>query len=122
MPLAKYDYELPLTTSDETFTYWRSVLMPDQIDADHYEDMPYPKFLRERTGVHIQYLIIASASRKENFAAMLASDDLPDLVSGYRSYYPGTMQNSIDDGYSINLYDYKEYIPNYWYTICTWRS
>ena len=117
VPLSKYDYELPLTTSDETFTYWRSVMMPDQIDVDHYEDMPYPAFLRERTGVHIQYMIIASASRKENFAAMLASDDLPDLVSGYRSYYPGTMQNSIDDGYSINLYDYKEYIPNYWYTI-----
>ena len=79
--------------------------------------MPYPKFLRERTGVHIKYMIIASAARKENFASMLAADDLPNLVSGYHSFYPGTMLNSIEDGYSINLYDYKEYIPNYWYTI-----
>ena len=117
VPLEKYDYELPLTTSDETFTYWRSVMLPDQIDAEHYEDMPYPKFLRERTGVHIQYMIIASAARKENFASMLASDDLPDLVSGYHNYYPGTMFNSIEDGYSVNIYDYKEYVPNYYYTI-----
>ena len=117
IPLEKYEYELPLTTSDEKFTYWDGPLLPDQIDPDHYEDMPYPKFLRERTGVHIEYMMIASASRKENFAALLASDELPDLIMTYRSYYPGTMLQSIEDGYSVNIYDYKEYCPNYMYTI-----
>ena len=61
--------------------------------------------------------MIASASRKENFAALLASDDLLDIMISYSSYYPSTMFNSIEDGYSINLYDYKEYMPNYYYEI-----
>ena len=117
VPLEKYAYELPLTTSDEVFTYWTGSLLPDQIDPDHYEDMAYPKYIRELTGVHIEYHIVASASRKENFAALLASDDLMDLMISFKSNYPGTMINAIEDGYSVNLYDYKEYMPNYWYMI-----
>ena len=117
VPLSTYAYELPLTTSDETFSYWTGALLPDQIDPDHYEDMAYPKYIRELTGVHIEYAIIASASRKENFAALLASDDLYDLMISFKSYYPGTMINAIEDGYTINLFDYKEYMPNYWYWI-----
>ena len=113
----KYNYTLPLTTSDEVFTYWTGSLVPDQIDPDHYEEMPYPSYLLELTGVHIEYHVIASASRKENFAALLASDDLLDLMISYSSYYPSTMFNSIEDGYSVNLYDYKEYMPNYYYEI-----
>ena len=117
VPLEKYAYSLPLTTSDEVFTYWTGSLVPDQIDPDHYEDGPYPSLLRELTGVNIEYHAIASASRKENFAALLASDDLFDLMISFKAYYPGTMWNAMEDGYSVNLYDYKDYFPNYMYML-----
>ena len=117
VPLEKYHYELPLTTSDETFSYWISPVLPDQIDPDHYADMPYPAYLREKTGVHIEYMLIAAQSKAENFAALLATDALPDLMSNYRSYYPTTLLNSIEDGFSVNLYDYREYMPNYYHEI-----
>ena len=119
VPLSKYDYELPLTTSDETFSYWAGAMLPDQIDPDHYEEMPYPAYLLQKTGVHIEYLMITGASRMENFSALLASDALPDLMINYKWYYPRTIQNSIEDGYTVNIYDYKEYCPNYYY--CIWE-
>lgn len=118
VPLEKYTYEVPLTTSDEVFTYWTGVMLPDQIDVDDYEGMPHPSLLRETTGVHIEYLIVASASRASNCAVLVASDDLPDLCSDLNYYYPGTMREAISDGYTANLYDYWDYMPNYAY--CIW--
>ncbi len=118
VPTAKYEYELPLTTTDEVFTYWTAPVLPDQIDVDNYEDMPFPKALREKTGVHIEYLLVDYATKFENCAALVASDSLPDLLSDLNLYFPGTLQSALDDEYIVNLYDYKEYMPNYYY--CIW--
>ena len=106
VPLEKYTYEVPLTTSDEVFTYWTGMLLPDAIDADGYEGMPYPTLLRETTGVHIEYDLVASSSRAQNCAVLVASDALPDLLSNINYYFPGTMRSAIDDadrGYQRQL-------------------
>lgn len=117
VPLEKYTYEVPLTTSDEVFTYWTGMLLPDAIDADGYEGMPYPTYLRETTGVHIEYDLVANSSRSQNCAVLVASDALPDLLSNINYYFPGTMRSAIDDGYVANLFEYKDYFPNYYYCI-----
>ena len=74
-------------------------MVPDQIkDPDHYEEMPYQAMLLDLTGVHIEYHVIASASRKENFAALLASDDLLDIMisySGNTLYNNGTYRRPL---------------------------
>lgn len=117
VPLSKYEYEGPLTTTDEVFTYWTSPVLADQI-AEDYASMPYPAALAEKTGVHLEYLLVSMTQRSQNFAMLLASDDLPDLISDYSAYYPGAMETSVEENFSVNLYDYKEYMPNYYY--CIW--
>lgn len=117
VPKTKYNYELPLSTTDEVFTYWTSPVLPDQIDSGDYAGMPYPAALAEKTGVHLEYMLVSMTSRVENFSTLLAADDLPDLMSDYELYYSKGILSSIEDGYSVNLYDYKEYMPNYYYSI-----
>ena len=70
---------------------------------------------RNRTGVNIEYIIVPSETRGENFSVMLNSDDLTDLVSQAMYFYPGSPKSAIEDEYFVNLYEYREYMPNYIY-------
>lgn len=116
-PTANYEYELPLSTTDEEFTYWTTCYTPQAITEENFGDMPYQAALSEKTGVNINYMIVSSATMRENFSVLIASDDLPDLMSGAYYYYTGPLESGIDEGYFANLYEYREYIPNYLYQI-----
>ncbi len=115
IPLAPYEYQLPLSATDEVFTYWTCPVLVDAVPESGYEDMEYPAALAEKTGVHLEYLMIAWADRATNFSVLVASDDLPDLLTNPNMFYPGTMQEAVDDGFIVNLFDYKDYMPNYYY-------
>lgn len=114
VPKEPYEYPLPLSTTDEVFTYWACPSIVDAIPESGYEEMPYPAALTEKTGVHLEYHIIGWAERATNFSVLLASDDLPDLMTNPDWYYPGPLQQAVDDGFFANLYDYKDYMPNYY--------
>ena len=115
IPTAPYDYELPLTVNEDVVTLWTSSWSPAYIPEGGYGSMEYPRYLAEITGVNIEYTIIATANLQQNFSVLLAADDLCDIHSNGLSYYSGTTREAIDDGWFVNLYDYKEYIPNYLY-------
>jgi putative aldouronate transport system substrate-binding protein len=123
VPLGPYEYELPLTTSDEVITLWTSgPILQDAVPESGMQDAPYQAEIRKRTGVNIEYVVTAFGApgpgpRQDNFMVLLAADDLPDVVTNVDWYYPGSLQTAFDDGYFVNLYDYKEYFPNYWYTV-----
>lgn len=117
LPTANYEYELPLSTTDEVFTYWTTCYTPQIISEEGFSNMPFQTALREKTGVNIEYIIVDSTAMRENFSMLLASDDLPDLISNGYYYYPGPVMSAIEDDYFVNLYDYKEYIPNYLYQV-----
>ncbi|NLO47473.1 MAG: hypothetical protein GX111_04015 [Clostridiales bacterium] len=121
-PLANYEYELPLSTTDEVFTFWTTCYSPEAITEDNFGDMPYQSALREKTGVNIEYMIISSDMMRENLSMIIASDDLPDLMSNVYYYFAGPITSGIEDGYFANLYDYKEYIPNYLYQVTRYES
>ena len=120
VPTEQYVYELPLTTTDEVFTMWTSPILIDQLPDNGMADLPLQTELRDRTGVIIEYVEIAGAypgagPRNENFAVLLAADDLPDIVTNVDWYYPGPLAGAWDDGFFVNLYDYLEYMPCYWW-------
>ncbi|NLO49452.1 MAG: hypothetical protein GX111_14260 [Clostridiales bacterium] len=117
VPTGNYAYDLPLSTTDEVFTEWTTPIIADEIPETGAEDMTYFKAAREMTGVNIEYLMISWADRATNFSVLLASDDLPDLITNGNLYYTGTLQQAVDDGFYANLYDYKEYMPNYYRSI-----
>ncbi len=114
-PTANYDYTLPLSTTDEVFTQWTVCWTPQYIPEGGFGTMPYPTYLNETTGVNIEYVIISGDNRQANFAVLLAADDLCDISAGGLSFYSGTVRSAVEDEWFVNLYDYKDYMPNYMY-------
>jgi hypothetical protein len=121
-PTGPYEYELPISTTDETLSFWTTSFTPQYIPEGGYDTIPYINGLKEKTGVNIEYLIFSSEARAENFSVLLASDEIPDICSQPYLYYPGTKRNAIDEGYFTNLYDYKDYCPNYLYNVISHKD
>ncbi len=117
VPLTKYEYELPLSTTDEVFTYLTSPMIVDAVPESGYEDMPYPAMLAEKTGVNLEYVLVAFGNRWDNMSVLVASDDIPNLSTNIDWFFPGPLEQALEDNYIVNLYDYKEYMPNYFYEI-----
>ena len=113
----KYEYVLPLSTTDEVLTYWGVCYIPQYLPEGGYNEMPLPVEVENRTGVHVEYSMLAADALQNNFSVLLASDSLLDIMCGARSYYTGkSFKEAIrEEGYFVNLYDYREYMPNYLY-------
>jgi len=114
VPKDYYTYELPLSTTDEVFTYTWLCMVPNYIPEEGYESMEFPQEVKKTLGVNIEYNVVTFVNARENFSARLAADDLCDLTFSAHWYYPGSKLEAIDDGYFANLYDYKQYMPNYY--------
>ena len=113
----KYEYTQPLTTTDETLSFWTVCWTPALMPASgEWNDLGYAQGQEEATGVHIEYVITDGATRAENFSVLLAADDLCDLSASGAFFYSGTIKEAVyDEAYFVNVYDYKEYCPNYIY-------
>ena len=116
-PTAPYDYTAPLTTSDEVFTFWTVVWSTAALPEDGYGASPLPVAEHAATGVNIEYVVISQDVRQQNYSVLLAADDLCDISAQATSFHPTTAQQAIEDGYFVNIYDYKEYCPNYIYQV-----
>lgn len=114
-PTAPYDYELPISTTDEVLSFWTVVWSPQHLPEEGYGSMDFPEGERELTGVNIEYVVVPFESRAENYSILLNSDDLCDIMTQATAYHPGTYEDAIEDGFWVNLYDYIEYMPNYIY-------
>lgn len=113
----KYDYVLPLSTTDEVLTYWGVCYIPQYLPEGGFNETPLPIEVENRTGVHVEYSMLAADALQNNFSVLIASDSLLDIMCGARSYYNGgTFKDAIlEEGYFVNLYDYRDYMPNYMY-------
>ncbi|MDR0818592.1 MAG: hypothetical protein LBN43_03350 [Oscillospiraceae bacterium] len=114
-----YDYELPLSTNSDvelSMYYW--LFDPMLQTTDSMRDMPYQTYIRDKTGVNLNYITLAFDAVQPAFQIALAADDLPDIVINPTSYYTaGTQTQLVDENYLVNLYDYRAYMPNYLYQI-----
>ena len=118
-PLEKYEYELPLSTTDEKFTNMTLSFTPQYIPEAGMGSMPMYKGMEDMTGVHIEYNVVASAQYSERLGVMEASQDLCDITAGFWAYHQGgSLTQCIDDEVIINHYDYREYAPNF----CKWAK
>ena len=64
--------------------------------------------------MHVEYINVPSTSRQDTFGVLVASDDLCDIMS-CANYYPKGTLAMVEDGYFVNIYDHKEWMPNYLY-------
>ena len=112
-----YEYELPLCTTDEVLSYWTCLYTPEFLPGA-YQDSPFPTAVEEETGVHVEYIMIDRNSRGDNFSVLLAADELPDICSQVTWFYPGVFKDAIlSDHFFVNLYDYRDYMPNYMFEV-----
>ncbi len=119
-PATKYEYELPFCTTDEVLTNWTVNWTPQYLPESGYQGVPTFYMMEEMTGVHMEWDLIASSSRAENLSIALASDELDDILGQFNYYYSGgTMEQAIEDEYIVNLYLYRDYMPNYLWEVQT---
>jgi putative aldouronate transport system substrate-binding protein len=72
--------------------------------------------LEKRTNIHIEYTHPAAGRDQEveSFNLMIASNDLPDIISNSSTKYPGGDDKAISDSVYVKLNDYiDKYAPNY---------
>ncbi len=112
-----YTYEMPLTTTDEIFTMWTTIYTPQYIPEEGYGSLPLPTYDRELTGVNVEYEIIETSNRQSNFSVLRAADDFRDIMTNGAVYYGGVDTDILTEGYFVNLYDYRDYLPNYMYLV-----
>ncbi len=114
---APYEYAQPFCTTDEVLTYWNTCYTPQYIPAEGFSSMEYQRELVELTGVNIEYVVTPAETKSQNFAVMLASDDLPDIMSLGLTYYGKSAEDAINEGWFVNIWDYRDYAPNYFYQV-----
>ena len=112
-----FEYTLPLSTTDEVFTYWTTCWTPQYIPDGGLKELATLKEIENETGVHIEYEAVSSDTRSQNFSVLLAADDLRDIMDQANYFYTSAPRTMIDDGWFINFYDYREYMPNYLYNL-----
>ena len=117
-----YEYDLPLSTTDEVFTNMTLSFTPQYLPEGGMGDLPMYAGMEELTGVHIEYNVIASASFRETLSVMEASDEMCDITAGFYAYHQGSsLAEAIEEEIIINHYDWKDYAPNYTYQAKKWK-
>ena len=95
---------------------WTTFWLPQYIPEGGMKELETLAYMEEITGVHIEYEVISSEQRSTNFSVLLAADDLCDIMVGANSFYPGNFKLGVtEEEFFVNLYDYREYTPNYIY-------
>lgn len=72
------------------------------------------QLLEKATNVHINFDTPSFNSERERFQIMIASQEYPDIIGNFGTYYSHGIMNAIDTGIAIKLDDYiDKYMPNY---------
>lgn len=108
---------LPLTTGDESFSFWVGAnpnAIPYWGDDGMASCYAYQE-LMERTGVTMDFITISNEAATERFNVTLAGEDYPDVFLSFTNFYTRGYDMAISDDIVINLADYLETeVPNYW--------
>lgn len=102
---------LPLVTEPTTLRFWwPSVNSMLEYDYSHASDYLYFREMEKRTGVTVEIEIPNEPSTQ--FGLMIASQDYPDFVENFGSYYTQGLDHAIEEELIVDLNDYAEYLPN----------
>lgn len=105
---------LPLTEEKITLTAWSSVAPFFFQTAESFDDNAYVQEYERLTNVHVKYTIVDGTNATTAFGTMIASLDLPDMISNVESRYSGGLAAALDNDIIVDLSDIAaEYAPNY---------
>jgi putative aldouronate transport system substrate-binding protein len=103
----------PVSGSNTTITIARTVdasLTPGGVSS--YNDAPGVKALIEQTGIKVEFIEPVDATA---LLLYLAGGNLPDVVFGNKTFYPGGVTKMHEDGLARDITDLLPlYAPDYW--------
>lgn len=95
---------------DDTLSFW---FPSDNIWQQQYSDFadtPIGKKIEKETGIKVEYILPTAGQVNEQFQVLLASDELPDIVSNNWSSFAGGPDQAIEQKY---IYELDEIIDKY---------
>ena len=109
---AKYGDTYPIE-SEVTLTHWMPMNAKISVSASNFGELPVAKELEKRTGIKVEYIHPSLTNAVEKLNLMIASGELPDIISYGWDTYPGGPGKAVSDGVILPLNDYIEaYAPN----------
>ena len=115
---APYEWPLPLTEEDVTFSI--SMMINPQLASYYagYEENPAWAEYSSLTGVSFEFTNISAMNISEQYNLMFASGDYPNIMHSGLSYYTTGADAAVNDDVILDLSDYlEEYAPNYLYWV-----
>lgn len=115
----KVNFEVTTTDSypidtDVELTWWLG--LPDSVAAyaGSMNEIPFKELLEEETGIKVNFIHPPTGQNAEKFNLMIASRELPDMITYNWLTYPGGAKKAIDEGVIIPLNDYMDKVsPNF---------
>lgn len=105
----------PISDEKITLTMWYPMGSSMGELAD-FNDGEFWQWYKEKTNIHIEFIVPAAGTEKDSYQLLFASGDMPDLIysnpDSYGSYRSGE-DAAIEDGYFVNIADYLNIAPNY---------
>lgn len=105
-------YDMPLTDTPVTFTFWIEgappFVTPTLGSEQSYNTSEASLYLANRSNVNIEFIEVDMFSRTEKFNILMASGDYPDMISGFKNLYTGSLDQAQEEGIIINVTDMVE--------------
>lgn len=108
----------PVMEEPTTFTFWFPESGPFGTYIDSWNENVVFEKMEELTNITFDFSSTPSSAASEAFSLMIASEDYTDLIYGFASYYPESMDNAIDDDVIMDLSELAaEFAPEYYNAI-----
>ena len=102
--------DLPIADEVTTFTMWCGA----PPGGASVMGAPIMDYITEKTNISLELLEQNMMSGDEKFNLMIASQDYPDIISGFEESYTGGAVKAYEDDVIVDLTDLmEEYAPNY---------
>lgn len=91
-------------SEDKTLSIW----MKNSAPIGEYTDksqFPFKEALEKETGITLDFIFPALGQEQQQFNLLLASRNLPDIVTYYWADVPGGAEKAIKDGYILKMDD-----------------
>lgn len=106
--------KLPLTDEPITLTVFAGMDSNLTGIINDYNENGFFKELEKRTGVHLEFIIPAAGTEKEQYNLMIASGEMADIITHNGYEYPEGLDAAVDDGYYLDLTPYLDTcLPDY---------
>lgn len=107
-PVGQYPVEC-----DDTLTYWVGYTGLASQGVNNFSELPFFKWLKEDTGINVQYIHPVVGQENEQLNIMLASGEYYDIIERDFYNFQGGPEGAIKNGYIIRLNDViDKYAPN----------